>query len=124
MKTKLPKFSFFLFGIIVISYILVRYVFFEMHKMKDFPDTLALIASALTALLIMTNKNITAVFSSFGYIVGFYIGSIYHKSYVDIVTGKSDNLWLIWLISYVIIIGVGFVLDELMFHVKHKRKNK
>lgn len=120
MKTKLPKFSFFLFGIIIISYILVRYVFFNIHGMKEFPDTLALIAGALTALFILLNKNVSAFLSALGYIVGFYIGALFHTTYIDIVTGNTDNLWLIWLISYVIIAGIGYIIDKIMFHVKHK----
>ena len=124
MKTKLPKFSFFLFGVLIISYILVRFVFFDIHGMKDFPDTLILIAGALTALFILLNKNVSAFLSCFGYIIGFYIGTIFHTSYVDVITGKSDNLWLIWLIAYAIIIGIGYIIDLIMFHVKHRRGNK
>ena len=120
MKTKLSKFSFFLFGIILLSYILVRCVFFNEHGMKDIPDTLALIASALTALFILTNKKVSAFASSIGYIVGYLIGIKTHKTYIDLITGKNDNLWLIWIISYAIIIIVGFIIDTIMFHVKHK----
>lgn len=120
MKTKLSKFSFFLFGIIIVSYILVRFVFFNNHGMKEFPDTLALIAGALTALFILINRNVSAVASSIGYIVGYCIGINNHKTYIDIITGNNDNLWIIWLISYVIIIGIGLLIDIIMFHVKHR----
>lgn len=121
MKTKLSRFSFFLFGIIIVSYITIRFVLFDKHGMKEFPDTLALVSGALSALFILCNKHVSSILSSFGYFVSFMIGLKYHKTYIDVITGNNDNLWLIWLISYAIIIGVGFIIDEIMFHVKHKK---
>lgn len=122
MKTKLSRFSFFLFGIIIVSYITIRFVLFDKHGMKEFPDTLALISGALTALFILNSKHVSSILSSIGYIISFLIGLKHHTSCIDVITGNKDNLWLIWLISYAIIIGIGFIIDSIMFHAKQKKR--
>lgn len=105
--------------LIIITYIFTRFVYFDVHGMKQLPDTLALLSSALVAFFLISNKTISSISVVLGNVVGFVLGSIFHKSYVDVITGNVDNMWIIWIASYLVIVLLGILIDK-MFHMKHK----
>ena len=105
--------------IVLITYILTRFIFFNVHGMKEFPNTMILLSGALTCLFILSNNYVAATCSSLGNLLSFFIGMMFHKSYVDVITGNNDNFWLIWLVSYIIVVILGMVIGK-MFHVKHR----
>ena len=116
--TKKLKISIFLFILIIINYILTRFIYFNVHGMKDFPNTMSLLSAALTCLFILSENNISAICSTIGNTIGFFIGLMFYSVKVDYITGNTSNLWLIWGISYFIVVILGMVINK-MFHVKH-----
>lgn len=117
--SKRPKIIVLLLIIVLTNYILTRYVFFDLHGMKDFTDTMALISAALTCIFILSNNLLASLCSSVGNVIGFFLGYKFNTTTIDFITGNTNNYWLIWAISYLIIVLIGMILSK-MFHVKHK----
>lgn len=116
---KKQKVSIILLIIILINYVLTRFVFFDLHQMKDFVESMSLISFALSAIFLLSDNIIASFSSSIANIIGFIVGYYFQVDTIDIITGHSNNMWLIWLITYILIVGVTFVIDK-MFHMKHK----
>lgn len=110
------KLSILIVTIIIINYILTRFIFFNMHGMKQFADTMTLLSTCISCILLLSNNIAGSLCSSIGNIVGFIIGINFYTEKIDFITGNTNNIWSIWLISYIIIVGIGM----LVFHVKHK----
>lgn len=117
-----PKTIIFLFVIVIINYITTRFIFFNIHGMKDFADTMSLLSAALTCIFVLSNNLLASLCSSFGNIVGFIIGYLFNTTVVDYITGNTNNYWLIWMVSYSLIVVIGMFVSKL-FHVKHKKVN-
>lgn len=113
------KLSILLVIIIIINYILTRFVFFNLHNMKDWTDFMTLLSACLTCILLLSNNIVGSIFSSIGNIISFFIGLNFYTEKIDYITGNTNNMWLIWTVSYIIIVIIGIVINKL-FHVKHK----
>lgn len=108
-----------LYVIVVINYICARFIFFNIHGMKDMPNTMALISAALVAFFILSDKIFASIAACIGNTIGFILGYLFNTTTVDYITGNTNNYWLIWIISYAIIVVIGLIIDR-MFHVKHR----
>lgn len=112
------KISVFLFIVIIINYIITRFIYIDTHKMIDFSNTMSLLSTSLTCLFILSDKELVSLFTSIGNLISFYIGLATYTIEYDVITGSTNNLWLIWLISYILIVLLGMLIDR-VFHVKH-----
>lgn len=52
--------------------------------------------------------------ATFGYIIAFILGVIFQTNGVDSGGGSTNNLWEIWLISYWIFLGLGFLVNVIL----------
>ena len=95
----------------IFSFIIIRYILFDIHGMKQFPVILflcvfiAIIASALT------KAKIIPYIISISYPIGFIIGLIFQKNGTDLGGGLTNNLWIIWTISIVIIVIISIIIE-------------
>ena len=80
--------------------------------MKDFVDTMSLLSTALTCIFLLSNNIVTSFAASIGNIVGFIVGYIFKKETIDIITGNTNNMWLIWLITYILIVVVTMFVSR------------
>ena len=97
--------------ILVLSYLLCRFVFLDIHGIKQWPDFLACLGGIILIFTGVIKLKYTPVMVSLGYIVGFVFGEIFHTESIDPGAGATDNLWSIWTISYFIIIFIGLIVD-------------
>lgn len=99
-------------GILLVGYILCRYVFFEVHGMKEFPKVLLILGLVVMAISALKKKKILPYFISAGYIIGFVFGFIFQVTKIDANGVSVNNLWVIWAVVNIAFIGVGIICDR------------
>lgn len=99
------------------SYLLIRYGFFSLHGMKDWPNFLALISLVIIVISIYFKKYKLQNFTLVGYVGGFIAGMLFNKDTFDPGGGRLNNAWIIWTIVFIITICTGIVLE-----IWYKRK--
>lgn len=110
-------------GMLLLEYVLCRYVFFGLHGMGEWP--LDLLIAGLVALLIslLARKQYAPWFTSVGYFLGFWIGVLFHTHGFDPGGGKTDNLWSIWMLAFLACIVAGFVVESILKWRKLLKRN-
>ena len=88
--------------ILIFSFIIIRYVLFDIHGMKQFPLLLFLCVFIAIIVSALTKAKIMPYIISISYPIGFIIGLIFQKNGTDFGGGPTNNLWIIWASSIVI----------------------
>ena len=101
-------------GILMVGFVLGRYVFFDVHGMKEFPVTLLVLGLAVMPISVLTSKKVLPYFISAGYLIGFVFGFIFQVTKMDANGVSVNNLWVIWAGVYVAFIIVGFLCDAFL----------
>ena len=101
-------------GILLLGLILCRYVFLGVHGMKEWP--VVLFQFGLVALLVslLARKQCAPWFTSVGYLFSFWVGVLFHTHGFDPGGGKTDNLWGIWMVTFLVCIFSGFLLEVIL----------
>jgi len=102
------------FGILLFGFVLCRFVFFGLHGMKEWPLDLFLAGLIVLTLSLITKKRIIAWFTSIGYLVGFFAGVLFHTEGFDPGGGRTDNLWQIWTVTFIVCIVAGAIAETVM----------
>ncbi len=108
-------------SLFVIFYIICRFITFDIHQMKEGPLIVALAGIIILPITYIFKLNFTTITATLGYIIAYIIGVIFNTNGVDPSGGTTNNLWIIWIISYWIFIGLGILIDIIF---KYKTKNK
>ncbi len=98
-------------GILIIGFALGRYVFFDVHGMKEFPVTLLILGLVVMLISLLTSKKVLPYFISAGYIIGFVFGFLFQVTKMDANGVSVNNLWVIWAGVYVAFIIAGFLCE-------------
>ena len=98
-------------GILLVGFILCRYVFFDVHGMKEFPVVLLALGLVVMVISTLTTKKILPYFISAGYIIGFVFGFIFQETQMDANGVSVNNLWVIWVVVYLVFMVIGFVSE-------------
>ena len=97
--------------ILIFSFIIIRYVLFDIHGMKQFPMILFLCVFIAITVSALTKAKIIPYILSIAYPIGFILGHIFKKNGTDIGGGSTNNLWIIWIISIVIIAIISIIVE-------------
>lgn len=110
--------------VLIGSYLLFRYPLLDLHGMKDWPFVLLIpgIIAVVTAGVIL-GKRIVPVFTTVGYILGFFGGFLFQSDYYDNGGGRLNNMWAIWTVSYLAVIAAG-VIVEIINSIMSKKKER
>ena len=76
-------------GLLGISYWLCRYVYFEMHGMKDWPNLLAILSVFILVIATIFGNRKISVATVIGYMGGFILAMIFNTDGVDPGGGRS-----------------------------------
>lgn len=95
----------------MVGFILGRYVFFDVHGMKEFPVVLLVLGLVVMGISVLTAKKVLPYFISAGYIIGFVFGFIFQVTKMDVNGVSVNNLWVIWAVVDVAFIVVGFICE-------------
>ena len=101
-------------GILIVGFVLGRYVFFDVHGMKEFPVTLLVLGLVVMLVSLLTSKKVLPYFTSAGYIIGFVFGFLFQVTQMDANGVSVNNLWVIWAGVYVAFIIAGFLFESLL----------
>lgn len=100
-------------GFLGISYWLCRYIFFDMHGMKQWPNLLAIVSLAIIIIATISGKRIISATTVIGYIIGFILAMIFNTDGLDQGGGRINNAWKIWGAIFVLSILIGVILTLL-----------
>lgn len=115
MKKIIHKRAFQIIGSIIlfsISFILCHYTQLSaLHGKSDAPIIVGVLG--ITALLISYIFNLKAltITATFGYVIAFFIGVCLETDGIVLGNGAIHELWLVWLVSYCVFIGIGIIYD-------------
>lgn len=113
---KTPILSLFLLSV---SYFLTRYVFLELHGMKQWPLVLFLFCLAILIVCFLKKAHIVSLVTSVSYLLGFVLGELFQTNGVDQGGGTTNNMWLIW--TSVILVGI---IVSIVLEVIRKKKSR
>lgn len=94
-----------------IAYLLCRFAFYEFHQMKQWPNLLAIVGFALLVVGVIFNYKRLSIFTTLAYVVGFVLAMLFNKDGLDPGGGRTNNAWLIWGITFVLIILIGVIWE-------------
>ena len=97
--------------ILIFSFIIIRYVLFDIHGMKQMPLILFLCVFIAITVSILSKVKIIPYIISISYPIGFIFGLIFQKNGTDFGGGLTNNLWLIWGVSIVIITIISIIIE-------------
>lgn len=102
-------------AVLILSYILVRYVFFNLYGSFD-ASWIALIPAIFgIAVSYILKSPITGYGTAIGYILAFAASQLFRHDYIDPNRGNArySNYFEIWILTYVCIIAVCLIIDML-----------
>lgn len=83
---------------ILASYLMFRYLLFDLHGMKEFPLTLCMAGVFLVVVTGLIRKDkVSPPLIALGYIGGFAAGVLFNYDYGE----GLNNLWIIWMWCFV-----------------------
>lgn len=98
-------------GLLLLGFVLCRYAFFGLHGMKEWPVDLLWIGLAALLISLLARKQYVPWFTAIGYVLGFLTGVLFHTEGTDPGGGKTDNLWIIWMIVFLGCILAGILCE-------------
>lgn len=107
------------FGILCVGFILTRYIFFEVHGMKQLPLVLFLSGIVVIGIAFLAKARQVSVFTALAYNVGFVAGVIFQNDGVDAGGTRTNNLWIIWTVVFVCFV-LSAIINELIATWKKK----
>ena len=110
--------------VLIGSYLLFRYPLYDLHRMKDW--TLVLLIPGIIAVVtagVILGKRIVPVFTTVGYILGFFGGFLFQSDRYDAGSETySNNMWAIWTVSYLALIAAGVIVEIINGIMSKKKK--
>ena len=98
-------------SILCIEFLLCRYVFFDIHRMKQMPVLLLGLGMLFVAVSFFLKCKVAPIVIAVGYMIGFVAGVVFEADSVDAGGASTNNLWIIWTVVFVgfVVLG-GFVV--------------
>ena len=97
--------------ILFFGYLLIRYALLDLHKMKDWPTVLFVSCFVVIVICFFVKKTIIPLITSISYPIGFVLGYIFQTNGVDVSGGTTNNLWIIWTFTILILVFISIVIE-------------
>ena len=104
--------------VLSIGFVLCRYVFFDIHGIKQLPVWLFVVGVVSMAVSFFLEGKTTPICTAVAYIVGFIAGAIFQTNGVDAGGGTTNNLWIIWAVVFVCLTLVGIICEKFIGSAK------
>lgn len=106
-------------SILCVGYVLARYIFLDLHGMKQWPLVLFVCGIVVIGISLIAKAKQVPIFTALSYIVGFVAGAIFQTDGLDARGGRTNNLWIIWTVVF-----VCFTLASILTELLAARKKK
>lgn len=114
MKKALPKKAIRGIGLLLclcLSYLLCRFVFFDIHGMKQWVDILAGFSLVVLLISLLLKLRWMSVLTACGYMAGFVLGLLFSTDGFDPGGGRTNNFWVLWAAGVLICMLIGIAVD-------------
>ena len=108
--------------LLLAGYVLTRYMLFDLHGMKQWPQTLLIIGAVVVVAAWFQKSKLIPLITSVAYTVSFFAGVLFHTNSVDVGGTATNNLWIIWTGMYLLIILVSIII-ELVSRFRNRANN-
>lgn len=98
-------------GLLCVGYVLTRYVFFDLHGMKQWPLTLFIIGAIISGISVVQKARLVPIVTGAAYSVSFLIGTLLQTDSVDPGGMHTNNLWIIWTGAFLFLTAAGIVAE-------------
>lgn len=98
-------------AILLVDFLLCRYLFFDLHGMKDWPVFMLGLGIAVLVISFLMKGQHLPLISANGYLAGFVAGLVFHSNGFDPGGGRTNNMWLIWLLVWLAVVAIGIVAE-------------
>ncbi|MBE6999376.1 MAG: hypothetical protein E7428_04250 [Ruminococcaceae bacterium] len=105
--------------VLLVEYLLVRYALIGLHGMYQWPVMLLGFGMIVIAISFFLKKRILPIIASVSYLLSFVIGVIFQTDGTDPGGGSTNNLWIIWTVSMIVLVVIGNVIERI--YRKRKR---
>lgn len=97
--------------ILILSFVVCRYVLFDFHGMKALPLWLLIIGGLAILIAACSKSKYVPFFTSLGYPISFVVGVVFQEDKINANGGTSNNMWFIWTIAFIFTIIVGSIFE-------------
>ncbi len=94
-----------------LTYIVIRYLLFDFHQMKDWPTFLFVVSLLVTVFGLIKGYKYLSLTSPFGYAIGYIISVLFSTEELDPGGGFTNNMWFIWMGCLALLLAIGFLVD-------------
>ena len=98
-------------GLLCVGYVLTRYVFFDLHGMKQWPLTLLIIGVIIAGISVVQKARVIPIVAGAAYSVSFLIAALIQTDSVDVGGMRTNNLWIIWTGVFLFLTAAGIVAE-------------
>lgn len=98
-------------ALLLTGFVLTRYVFFDLHGMKQWPLTLLVIGTIVAGISSVFKARLIPVVTAAAYSVSFLIGALLQTDSVDAGGMHTNNLWIIWTGVFLFLTIAGIVAE-------------
>ncbi|MCC8357926.1 MAG: hypothetical protein LJU34_08905 [Oscillospiraceae bacterium] len=109
-------------SILLLSFVLCRFVFFDLHGMRDWPAVLLIAGGVILGVSVLFRSRYLPLFAALGYPLSFAVGVIFQYDYADPAGGMTLNsMWIIWTAAYAILLCIGAVIEIIARRARGRR---
>lgn len=98
-------------GLLCAGYVLTRYVFFDLHGMKQWPLTLLIIGTIIAGISVVLKARVIPIVTGAAYSVSFLMAALLHTDSFDAGGMRTNNLWIIWTGVFLFLTAAGIVAE-------------
>ncbi|MCD8117709.1 MAG: hypothetical protein LUE21_11505 [Oscillospiraceae bacterium] len=111
-------------GILFLSFVLCRFAFFDLHRMKDWPVVLLIAGGAILGVSALFRSRYLPLFAALGYPLSFAAGVIFQYDYAGPAGGMTLNsIWIIWTAVYALVLCIGAVMEMIAHRALERRSS-
>ena len=110
-------------ALLFVCFLLCRYHFLHLHGMEEWPVNLFVFGMSVIIVSAIFDSRKVMIFTSVGYIIGFAFGILFNADSFDAGGGRLNNAWIIWTVSFLILIVIGVVWEIIAkMRIRHRGK--
>ncbi len=105
-------------SILCAGFVLCRYVFFDIHGMKQLPAALFGVGMVFLAISFFLRGKMAPIIIALAYLIGFVAGVVFETDSIDAGGATTNNLWVIWAVVFVGLCGISVIVEKIFEYCK------